>query len=215
MSGSLADFRRLFFGTSDEELAALSDAAANGVTLSDVTGNISAASATKSGWYSVPSGNSGTAIPPEGQVSLIPIFIDRTVTVDRIAAAVTAVGTAGAVIRLGIYSSGRDGMPSTLLLDAGTISGESATVQEININQVLTPGKYWLAAVVQGGASTRPTVRTSTTANQPGLAAAAANTALGVVSLGLFASNIAGALPANIAISDTKDAPVRVTLRFV
>lgn len=102
-----------------------------------------------------------TAIPAEGELRYSPVWLD-TGTLDRIGARITVAGSAGAVVRLGIFAHDTTtGAPNTLLLDAGTIDGTSATDQEITINYTIsTAGIYWLAAVVQGGASTRPTMTT-------------------------------------------------------
>lgn len=80
--------------------------------------------------------------------------VPKTITVDRIGAEVTSAGTAGAVVRLGIRNAAVDGLPGTLLLDAGTIDGTSATFQEITISQVLVPGIYWAVGCTQVAAST-------------------------------------------------------------
>lgn len=169
----------------------------------------------KTGYYSVPPGGAPTtAIPNEATATYLPLWIDRTVTVDRIGAEVTVVGTSGAVVRLGIYSSAADGTPSTLVLDAGTISGTSATVQEITISQQLTPGLYWLCAVVQGGAGTRPTMRVNaTTGAHLGAIAQSAAVALQFAVSGLLQTGVSGALT-TAAITGGSAGPTRVTVRF-
>jgi hypothetical protein len=54
---------------------------------------------------------------------------------------------------LGIYNDDGNAYPATLVLDAGTVSTQSAGLKEITINQQLDPGLYWLA-FLQGGAAT-------------------------------------------------------------
>lgn len=101
-----------------------------------------------------------TGIPGEGQAFATPLMMP-TVTLDRIGCDVTTVGSAGAVIRLGIYADG-GGYPDALILDAGTLDATSTggtNIREITISQTLNMGLYWLAFVIQGGATTRPTVR--------------------------------------------------------
>lgn len=73
----------------------------------------------------------------------------------------------GCVIRLGIYADNGSGFPGALVIDAGTIDGHSATVQEITISQALSAGTYWFGAVVQGVTTTQPTMRTGTPAFAP------------------------------------------------
>ncbi len=84
------------------------------------------------------------------------VYVPRSCTVDRIGAAVT-VGAVGSTLTLGIYEDDGAGNPGVLLLDAGTIDGNSATAQEITISQALRGGRrYHLAALCAGGT---PTVR--------------------------------------------------------
>ena len=79
---------------------------------------------------------------------------------DRIGAEVTVVGTAGAVVRLGIYDDDGSGLPGALVVDAGTIAGTVAAASTITISQAFAnAGWRWLAACVQGAAGTRPTMR--------------------------------------------------------
>ena len=57
-------------------------------------------------------------------------------------------GTATA--RLGIYNAGSDGRPSTVALDAGTVSVDAAdTTFSITINQTLSAGYYYIAIASQ------------------------------------------------------------------
>jgi hypothetical protein len=63
------------------------------------------------------------------------------------------VGTA--VVRLGIYNNSSSDQPSTVLLDAGTVSPTAAnTGYEITISQTLSQGWYWLAINCQTAATT-------------------------------------------------------------
>lgn len=91
-----------------------------------------------------------------------PVYVPNTVTASGIGVEVTS-GSAGTNARLGIYrdSTSTPGTPGALLLDAGTISGTSATYASIVISQSLTPGWYWLAIV----SNVAITVRALTTAN--------------------------------------------------
>lgn len=73
-------------------------------------------------------------------------IVPKAITIDRIAMEITAGGSAGSLVRLGIYDSSNT-LPNSLVLDAGTIAGDSATFQSININQTLAPNLYWLCFV--------------------------------------------------------------------
>jgi hypothetical protein len=109
----------------------------------------------QSGRYSRPTLLSGN--PPDyityanGVMHASPLVLLTAGTVDRIGVRSGNVGSAGSVIRLGIYSDNGNLYPGALLLDAGTVSGESANSDlEITISQALTAGVYWLVVVQQG-----------------------------------------------------------------
>ena len=97
--------------------------------------------------------STSTAAPSVGNEHAVPLFIGKPVTLDRIGVNVSV--TAGSsVVRLGIRSD-NNGLPGTLVLDAGTVDSASSTGDKfITISQALTPGWYWLCAVSQGGAPT-------------------------------------------------------------
>lgn len=92
----------------------------------------------------------------EGQLTVTPVVVSRRQTFDRIGFYVRAAGSAGSVFRLGIYSGDGAGEPVTLVLDAGTVLADTFGLKEITISQTLSAGRYWLAVVLQGGASTKP-----------------------------------------------------------
>jgi hypothetical protein len=83
-----------------------------------------------------------------GTLRLRPCVIDKSVTVDRIAVQVATAG-ANNDLRLGIYVADSTGLPSTLRLDAGTVSAATTGVKEITISETLAAGVYWLAVVAQ------------------------------------------------------------------
>lgn len=97
--------------------------------------------------------------------------VGESITVTRLGVEFTVAGDAASVYRIGIWASdGAGGKPSTLVLDAGTIStgtsdsGDVATggtpdVYEITVSQALSPGVYWVGGVVQGVTTTQPTMR--------------------------------------------------------
>lgn len=81
-----------------------------------------------------------------GTLRAIPFAVTKTITLDRIAMEITAAGTGGSLLRLGIYSS-VNALPYDLVLDAGTIAADSATFQSITIDQTLPPNLYWLTFI--------------------------------------------------------------------
>lgn len=99
-------------------------------------------------WESGGNSNKTTTL---NELVFTPIFLPHAITADRIACLVHATGTAGAVVRLGIYTaSTTNGRPDALVLDAGTIDSNASTgLKEITISQAVGPGLVWLAAVSQ------------------------------------------------------------------
>jgi hypothetical protein len=92
--------------------------------------------------------------PIHQRVYYTPIYIESTTSFDRLAIATAATFSGTATARLGIYNN-TNGLPSTLVLDAGTVSVTAAsTTYEITISQSLTAGFYWLAFCQQGTAPT-------------------------------------------------------------
>ena len=85
-----------------------------------------------------------------------PFVVNQTKTFDRIAIASGSTHSGTGVVRLGIYNNdSTTGKPSTVLLDAGTVSTTApTTVFQITISQSLSPGTYWLAFNMQTAATT-------------------------------------------------------------
>lgn len=147
-----------------------------------------------------------------------PWIVTDTITITRLWAHFTTSGDANSVLRIGIYNNDSSTMrPSSLVLDAGTIStgtgnagnvatGGTAGVYEITVSQALSPGMYWVCGVVQGAATTFPTISVygaggSVPFNMP------LGTTLPIAALSLAygwqQNSVSGALPANASISGT------------
>ena len=85
----------------------------------------------------------------------LPIVIPNSITLDRISCTTSTTFAGTGVVRLGIYNIDGTGLPSTVLLDAGTVSvTASSTNYAITISQAMTPGIYYLAACLQTSATT-------------------------------------------------------------
>ncbi len=131
-----------------------------------------------------------------GTLRLIPKFIPHPLTLTRLGAEVTITGDVGSKLRLGIYADDGTFRPGALVLDAGTINGDSATVQEITISQALSRGWYWFGGAVQVVTVTQPTVRATNTLYEP--IPVDYNTVAptaGAANAGAFQSGVTGALP--------------------
>jgi hypothetical protein len=83
-----------------------------------------------------------------------PFFVPSATTFDRIGSISAATFSGTAVVRLGIYNDS-NGAPSTVELDAGTVSFTGASQgQQITINETLAQGWYWLAFNMQTAGTT-------------------------------------------------------------
>ena len=141
-----------------------------------------------------------TVIPTEAEMRGSRFIPGRDCTLTRIGVEVTVVGTAGAVVRLGIYSLNLSTGALTLVLDAGTVSGTSVAFAEATISQAVSKGvNYFLVASVQGAAGTRPTLRTNA-GHDPWVGSATALTASQNALGGISVSGISGALPTSAAL---------------
>jgi hypothetical protein len=155
-----------------------------------------------SGHYYFPLSGSTTgtsAALGNGVLRLAPVMIYTAVSITRLAGEVTVVGDAGSKLRLGIYADNGSTYPGALVLDAGVIAGDSATVQELTISQSLAPGLYWFGGAVQIVTTTQPTVRVC---NAPPIVAISGGTSLpaaGAGLLGFTQSSVTGALPSNFS----------------
>jgi hypothetical protein len=101
-------------------------------------------------WYSsaTVSFMPGSTVLGRDVVRLTPFIVSETTSFNQMAMEVSSAGSVGSVVRMGVYSS-ISNYPSTNLLNAGTIAGDSVSNQIINLasNLVLTPGLYWLAYI--------------------------------------------------------------------
>ncbi len=146
--------------------------------------------------------------------SASPCFVSKATTVDRIALYITTGGSAGAVIRLGIYADNGSMWPGALVVDAGTVpSTASASSQELTISAALsTAGVYWLVA--------KQEVATCTPRGCTGPVSAVVATAAGTSDLvaGYYAALGSGGLPSSwptwgTAGSGALNNPARVGIR--
>jgi hypothetical protein len=96
-------------------------------------------------YYLFGQGGVTTTTATLNQNSWFPIYLP-VCTVDRIATRTASTFSGTSLVRLGIYNNGANNVPTTVLLDAGTVSCTAAsTVYEITVNQsISTAGWYWL-----------------------------------------------------------------------
>lgn len=152
-----------------------------------------------SGQYSLPDGGapSSTATFATGQFRAYPVYIGPGAPIERIWAEVTTVGDATSLVHLGVYADNGSWEPGALFIDAGTINGDSATVQEIVLGSPVqpTPGWYWVGAACVF-TTTSPTVRTLTSSAPVQFPLGSTLPAAGTVVSGVYMTGVtSGALP--------------------
>jgi hypothetical protein len=100
------------------------------------------------GWKSPASASylsSTGSAPTANAIYFTPFLISKSSTFDAIGLGVTT-AAAGAVARLGIYSSSSTTFyPTTLLTDYGTVALDTTGIKTVTIAATLSPGIYWLA----------------------------------------------------------------------
>lgn len=166
----------------------------------------------KAGQYAITAApfNTGAAQTGTGNLRLFPWLVDGPLSLDRVGAEVTVAGDAGSKFRLGIYADNGYGYPGALVVDAGTINGDSVTVQEIPISLALAPGVYWIGGVTQVVTTTQPTIRTVNAYAAPVMLGTGTTLpAAGQGGCGYVQSGISGALPTSFstAVSISGSAP--------
>lgn len=92
------------------------------------------------------------------RIYYLPFFVRRKTTFTRIGIEIPSGGTTGTSASLGIYNA-VDGLPTSLLLDAGTVSISTVGEKEATISQELNVGFYFLAFVPDAAIG----IRTATT----------------------------------------------------
>jgi len=120
-----------------------------------------------SGYYfRTPATNATTTVTVVANVThYTPIYVPVSTTFDRIVMRTGATFSGTSTIRLAIYNSS-SGRPSTVKLDAGTVSAiAAATNYEITINQTLAAGWYWVAINTVTAAATNNLVNLNTNAS--------------------------------------------------
>lgn len=93
----------------------------------------------------------GSGVIQANELEYTLTYVPQAMSFDRISVQVTISGLAGKVMRLGIYDASVNAesmlQPNALILDAGVVAIDSAGIKEININQSLEPGYYFLASL--------------------------------------------------------------------
>jgi hypothetical protein len=148
---------------------------------------------TTSAYYTTSSPKS-TSSATVNTLGATPIYVPNTITATSLSIQCTFLSSAGN-IRLGIYNSGSNGQPSTLLLDAGTVNVTSAATFSVTISQSLSAGWYWLAGVQQSGSWNQMVTSNSTLQQTIPHIFAQRVSATGTVISSWYVNSVSGTLP--------------------
>ena len=155
-------------------------------------------------YYKTPHLSTATVTVNNNRVYYTPIYIPETTSLDRIAIRTTATFLGSATVRLGIFNN-TSGQPSTVVLDAGTVTATAAsTVYEITISQSLSTGFYWLAMCQQGTAPSNPDYNGNSSAGNASnaLIGAASASPNGNIIVGFIQSSVTGAFSTATSLSN-------------
>jgi hypothetical protein len=168
-------------------------------------------------FFPISTTQAGTAQVAQGSLRLYPWYSPRGLTIDRIGAEVTTIGDAGSKLRVGIYKDNGLAYPGDLLLDAGQIAGDSATLQDITISQFIPAGLYWIGGATQSVTTTAPTYRTVSQYTPPiPIIGTTSAPSAGATFVGYSQASVTGALPSTFTTSLTSSAiGIRLHMRVV
>lgn len=130
-----------------------------------------------------------------GTLRVFPLYIPNQITLTKIGAEVTSTGEAGSKFRIGIYADDGTGYPGSLVLDAGQIAGDSATVQELSVSTAIAAGWYWFGGAVQSAPTTQPTMRIAAVGTTALMSSGTSAPSAGVAWVGVAQTSVTGALP--------------------
>jgi hypothetical protein len=105
-------------------------------------------------WLNGPGSGNTNQTAAADQLNLVPVEVPLDCTLDRIGIWVAVAGSAGAVLRLGLYAY-NGGFPGALLVDAGTVDGTTVGFKAATISLPVTAGFYFAGVAQQGAPTTR------------------------------------------------------------
>lgn len=103
-------------------------------------------------WHGLPAyGATGTANVPVNQMFALPFWPGRRCTLTAMAANVT-LALVGGNLRMGLYNSDSNGLPTTLVADYGTVTAGVTGIRSITgLSTVVRPVLHYLVIGRQGG----------------------------------------------------------------
>jgi hypothetical protein len=171
---------------------------------------------TTSNYIGTPGCNVASAVLVDGRITYCKIGVPKNAPLAKNVAirSTGTVGSAGSVVRLGIYLDNGFSSPGRLLIDIGTVDMTTAGNKVLSISGgagiYLWGADYWLAAASQGGAATQPTVFQLT--GQADGTPTGSDASL--VTNGYFGNSVSGALPSTATINGFATNATAVRLGF-
>ena len=112
--------------------------------------------------YSIPGFRPSVAVTATGLQSANRLYYEpwtvaSTTTLDRVAVEVVTAAAASTVIRLGIYNASSAWVPTTLVLDCGTVAADVVGINAATVSVTLPPGRYICCWGSNGGPALRQT----------------------------------------------------------
>lgn len=114
----------------------------------------------KSGlWYSTEAAafQPGFQAFSDNTLWLLPLFVEKGVSLDRLGVNVSNQGEASSLIHMGLYSD-VDGEPSELLIDGGSVAGNVSGFQRVTIDFLPEDYFLWFGVLFTNSSTTRPQV---------------------------------------------------------
>lgn len=135
----------------------------------------------------------------DGTAHVYPLVVPVACTMTSVSISINVAGSAGAVVRFGLYDS-----TGARVADLGTVAATAAAIVTLTVSQPLTPGIYYVAAAVQGAATSAPGFRALNSAAGfvPILAEATLSGAIHASAAktpGYTMTGVTGAMPANLS----------------
>jgi hypothetical protein len=165
-------------------------------------------------YYRTPGVLGVTEAAVQDRMYLYPLFTPTDITLDRIQIMSGNLSATGSV-RLGLYTES-GGNPSSLILDAGTVSVASGTdnIVEVTISQAVTAGLFFVAAVLQTSLVTKTfrTLSAVATTSQNHYLTRVSNGAAAFLfdsTTGFYQNSVSGALPSTATVDGYTDFDLR------
>lgn len=165
-------------------------------------------------YYSPLSTGSTTNTSTEALLRAIPVVPAIGTTINALAFEVTTAGSAGALVRVGVYRTAANGIDLELIVDGGTIDATTAGTKTKSLTAPVKAGEIiWLASVPQGAATTAPILRCIQNTTPVYLGATDPNLMMQNQLSGLQVSGVTGALPTTITAPGPTTAPHKMLVK--